>query len=827
MNLELLLRIFVAATSAVGTALMGIGERDPTRPLAAVVVAAVAVYVVDYKKWFRFHPWVANIAGFTAVVASLREATGFSFYSFRDEWLLAVAHLLTYLQFVMLLQEKNQRVYWLLLTLSLLQTAVASALSLELWFGMLLLLYLALVLATLSVFFLFREQQAFETTESTVKARTPRGDWVRPRWPLGTRAAFVRSHVQFEPDYGRATFSFVRRIGLMAAFTLGIGATLFYLTPRTNPGTGGMWSQPTGAGVLRQTGFAQEVDINDMGDMLESRAKVLQLQFLDPLSNQSVRVDGDPLLRGAVLVDYRDGRWQRSSMIPSQLRPLDHAPPWGVDLMRQVIDLEPHDTEVLFTTAPYSDLYPVVGTAPREDILFDTATLALERSGSKRRRKFRYEFFTWGVQNNRMVDRYPQYGVFGDPFTGRTMLRPDELHPRFFHRLTLTPMHDGQPSLKQLQALTNRVAPGPAYQPPYMMGGGLDFDRQHPRDVEARCRRLERYLREDGGFRYSLKARAVDPTLDPVEDFVLNRKSGHCEYYATALTLMLRMKGIPARMISGFKGAEWNDVGEFYLVRQLHAHTWVEAYLPPDPEDPLRGGQWLIMDATPEADREELINPSTHPAMAKLREYNEYAQFLWTTYVVGMDSERQHKVVYEPLRNAAKAAAQWLFDREAWRSMFEGFWNRLVQRDLSYFEGNWFSWRGGLATIALLWTLVGATRAARWGLRRFLRFTRTDQRGDETGQAAQVAFFRAFEEILARSRMVRGRGQTPREFALDVGGRLADRPEWQSAASTPRRVVEVFYRVRFGGAVLDKTELLAVEQAVQDLAAVLEPPAKP
>ena len=69
----------------------------------------------------------------------------------------------------------------------------------------------------------------------------------------------------------------------------------------------------------------------------------------------------------------------------------------------------------------------------------------------------------------------------------------------------------------------------------------------------------------------------VDPQLDPIEDFVFNRKEGHCEYFASALTMLLPAEGIPARMVNGFKGGDWNDLVRIMSVRQKHAHSWVEA----------------------------------------------------------------------------------------------------------------------------------------------------------------------------------------------------------------------------------------------------------
>ena len=67
--------------------------------------------------------------------------------------------------------------------------------------------------------------------------------------------------------------------------------------------------------------------------------------------------------------------------------------------------------------------------------------------------------------------------------------------------------------------------------------------------------------------------------LDPVEDFLVNRKKGHCEYFASALALLLRSVNIPSRIVNGFKGGDWNELTETMNVRQKHAHSWVEAFI--------------------------------------------------------------------------------------------------------------------------------------------------------------------------------------------------------------------------------------------------------
>ncbi len=89
---------------------------------------------------------------------------------------------------------------------------------------------------------------------------------------------------------------------------------------------------------------------------------------------------------------------------------------------------------------------------------------------------------------------------------------------------------------------------------------------------------LTNYLTQSGEFGYSLDLHRYQMNLDPLADFLLNVKEGHCERFAGGLNLMLRSLGIPARVIKGYRGVEPLEEGR-YLVRQRQAHSWVQALM--------------------------------------------------------------------------------------------------------------------------------------------------------------------------------------------------------------------------------------------------------
>lgn len=106
------------------------------------------------------------------------------------------------------------------------------------------------------------------------------------------------------------------------------------------------------------------------------------------------------------------------------------------------------------------------------------------------------------------------------------------------------------------------------------------------RDPFRRAQALEQYLQTR--YRYSTTT-AAPLRADPVEWFLFTAREGHCEFFASAMVLLLRVQGIPARLQTGFAGGQDLGGGE-YLLRDANAHAWVLAYV---------NGQWRIFDPTP------------------------------------------------------------------------------------------------------------------------------------------------------------------------------------------------------------------------------------
>ncbi len=157
---------------------------------------------------------------------------------------------------------------------------------------------------------------------------------------------------------------------------------------------------------------------------------------------------------------------------------------------------------------------------------------------------------------------------------------------------------------------------------------------------------LYRYI-GTAGFSYTLSPGAYE--LDPVDEFWLDRKVGFCEHFATAFVVVLRAMGIPARLVTGYQGADAQPEDGWYVVRQSNAHAWVEYW------NPSRG--WVRADPTAavapdRVQRGQAIRPaqgivgsainSLSPGMVdRLRTWRETLDNRWQEWVLGYNRNSQ------------------------------------------------------------------------------------------------------------------------------------------------------------------------------------------
>jgi transglutaminase-like putative cysteine protease len=151
------------------------------------------------------------------------------------------------------------------------------------------------------------------------------------------------------------------------------------------------------------------------------------------------------------------------------------------------------------------------------------------------------------------------------------------------------------------------------------------------------ARKLERYL--GAHYRYTLDL--PESAADPLSEFLFERKEGHCEYFATALAVMLRTQGFPARVATGFFGGE--RAGHAYLLRAGDAHAWTQVWLP--------GRGFVDVDATPEAGRAA----QTAPVLAWLVRHYEVVDAWWRGSVLDYSIGDQVRLVKQVVKRSERS----------------------------------------------------------------------------------------------------------------------------------------------------------------------------
>ncbi len=159
---------------------------------------------------------------------------------------------------------------------------------------------------------------------------------------------------------------------------------------------------------------------------------------------------------------------------------------------------------------------------------------------------------------------------------------------------------------------------------------------------EANARIILQYL-INGQYRYSLQGLPI--SKNPLETFLFESRYGNCEYFASALAIMLRVSGIPSRMIGGYRGGYYNNVGKYYLVPQKNAHVWVEAYLPH------KG--WVRLEPTP-ASADTFSFPLKGNTFLKMSLLFDTINYYWHTVVINYNLEKQLSIGHAIIKGLKK-----------------------------------------------------------------------------------------------------------------------------------------------------------------------------
>jgi hypothetical protein len=162
---------------------------------------------------------------------------------------------------------------------------------------------------------------------------------------------------------------------------------------------------------------------------------------------------------------------------------------------------------------------------------------------------------------------------------------------------------------------------------------GLANDiRRRGRSDADRVELLDAYFQK-GNYRYSMDGLPTGPHA--LELFLFEKKMGNCEFFASAFALLLRGAGIPARLVGGYLGGDFNEFGGYYLISEDMAHVWVEAYI--------TGKGWVRIDPSSYAQNAGAIwdVPHKRGRLAGWRQAMDSFSHTWNRTVITYDFESQ------------------------------------------------------------------------------------------------------------------------------------------------------------------------------------------
>ena len=516
-----------------------------------------------------------------------------------------------------------------------------------------------------------------------------------------------------------------------------IGLGLFLLIPRI--GTG--YFSRAASQALLVSGFTDTVELGEIGQVKLSSALVMRTRLLEGMPSAV------PKWRGIALDSFDGRRWfntnrgrqrRRSAGRNSfRIKPLE-----GVgERTRFEIFLEPLATTTLF--GPHV-IRSVIG--PFRSLELDAADSVFKRTQSVRRT--RYE----------VVSEIPSKAP-AQELEGAEGLSPEQ------EALHLQLPQDLDPRIVELAET--------------IAAGGVT--------VLERASLLETHLKRE--YAYSLNL-TWDPGVQPLSTFLFEARSGHCEYFASSMAIMLRALGVPTRMVNGFLAGEYNAVGGSYIVRQSDAHSWVEAYVP--------GRGWLEFDPTPPDPNRGDIGLAV-----LISHYIDAAELFWNSYVLTYDSDTQLQL-FRSAQERVQAAQRSLRRRsDRWVLQSQAASDRLADRVRGIVETRWF-WTAVAAAVAFGFAIKHRrTLHTHWKIWRLRR----GQGSVDEDVVAQL-FYRAAALAggAARARLPH---ETWREWldGLPDGGK-------QSVVSA---ALEIFEKVRYGGVQISSQEFSLLEETIQQL----------
>lgn len=470
---------------------------------------------------------------------------------------------------------------------------------------------------------------------------------------------------------------------------------IFFILPRISPRFLGTYAATSDVA----TGFSDSVQLGRIGQIQQSSAVVMHIEIENDMQGAY-----DLKWRGVALSTF-DGRAWSNSYRQTQLRPApdgsyqltspSNPPAAGERSIRYRVLMEPLGTNVFF-----------LAETPQR-LLGNFREVSMDSGGA-----------VYNLDPDHPINRYEAQSQLTEPDSDDLRVAPNLAPSGMEPYLKLPPLDARIPKLAE-EITANASS---------------NYDK---------AKALEQYLSTHFGYTLELPAHQAH---DPLANFLFERKRGHCEYFASAMAVMLRSVGIPSRIVTGFRGGEFNDLTGQYVVRASDAHSWVETYFP--------GSGWVSFDPTPAG------LPSARTGWSRMQLYLDAAASFWREWIINYDVTHQRALG----RDAATNSRHFLDETLRWIERQHGALLRSARRAHAHITDAPMQWLGGVIGLAAcLITLLNAGRMIR-GLRaRSLRAHPT-----RAPRESAALWYDRMVRRLARLGWRKSPSQTPLDFVSAI-----------------------------------------------------------
>lgn len=403
----------------------------------------------------------------------------------------------------------------------------------------------------------------------------------------------------------------LRIAGVLLLQAIPLTLILFVLFPRVQ---GPLWGLPQDA--YASSGLDDKMSPGSLGKLSLSDAVAFRVTY----NNDKPPQRDQMYWRGPVLWDF-DGQTWTAGKITARTKPP------RLDNLSSPIDytvtLEPHNKTWLFTLEMPAQISIPAGMTYDFQVQQDANVTSRVRYNARSNLSFRAN----AEEDPRQLQR--------------ALSIPRQLNPRA-QQLAAEWRANSMNSADSFPLPTSpRRGEGQSLPPPSGEGWGEGKD-------EAVMRAALTYFNREQ-FHYTLEPPPLG--LHAVDEFLFTTRRGFCEHYASSFVWLMRAAGIPARVVTGYQGGQYNGLGNYYIVRQSDAHAWAEVWL--------RGRGWVRVDPTaaiaparvqsglaaavPENESTELpfMARTQSPWLINLRFNLDRLNYQWDQWVLGYNTERQ------------------------------------------------------------------------------------------------------------------------------------------------------------------------------------------